>query len=95
MANLFPLRNLIADRKRLINLFLVVFAVLAVAAPVVGFAQTAEPSIDIDPSVIFESTNTWIAVFDEIVAIGIGIAIALAVLTFLGSQILKAFRTKG
>jgi len=51
--------------------------------------------IVVDTNAIFESTNTWIAVFIPIMAIGIGIAVALAILTFIGNQILKAFRGGG
>lgn len=75
----------------------VIMAVLAmfVLAAVPAFAQ--EPTqvpIVVDTNAIFTQTNNWIAVFAPIVAIGIGIAIALAILTFIGAQILKAFKGK-
>ena len=62
-----------------------VFALSAVAA----FAQTPVP-IEIDTNQIFTQTNSWISVFGPILAIGGGIAIALALLGFIIGQIVKA-----
>ena len=79
------------------------FAVLLLAAvlgaafamPSVSvYAQTPVPII-VDTNAIFTSTNTWIEVFVPIMAIGIGISVALAILTFIGNQILRAFRGGG
>jgi hypothetical protein len=71
-----------------------------VASP--SFAQTAtqvptavptsRPTITIPTSVIFSQSNTWIATFAPISAIGIGITIALAVLGYLGKMIAGAFK---
>lgn len=70
--------------------------VLALAVPTAAFAQaTPAPSIEIPVDVIFESTNDWIVVFAPIVAIGLGIAIAIAALAFVGSAILQGFRGRG
>lgn len=66
---------------------------LFVLLTVVGssFAQTPVPIV-IDTNAIFTQTNSWITIFAPILAIGLGISIALAILTFVGNQILKAFR---
>lgn len=66
-----------------------------VAAAMVGmsltaFAQTPVPLV-VPTNDIFISVNQWLGVFAPIVAIGVGIAIALAILTFIGKQILQAF----
>lgn len=55
------------------------------------FAQTPVP-IEVDTNALFSSANDWIAIFTPIVAIGVGIAIALAILSFIGKQIVDAFR---
>lgn len=60
------------------------------AMTVTAFAQTPVPLV-VPTNDIFESVNTWLEVFAPIVAIGVGIAIALAILTFIGKQILQAF----
>jgi hypothetical protein len=58
---------------------------------IVAFAQ--EPvTLTVPTDQIFEEANNWIVTFAPIVAIGIGISIALAILTFIGSQIVAAFR---
>jgi predicted RND superfamily exporter protein len=51
--------------------------------------------IVVDTNQIFSSVNSWIVTFVPIVAIGLGIAIALAILTFIGKQILNAFQGGG
>lgn len=60
--------------------------VLSIGA--MSFAQTA---ISVDTDAIFAEVNNWIVVFLPIVAIGIGISVALAILTFIGKQIVNAF----
>jgi hypothetical protein len=69
----------------------IIVSVFAMSA--VSFAQTPVPIV-VDTNTIFEQANNWITVFTPIVAIGIGISIALAILTFIGTQIVKAFRGK-
>jgi hypothetical protein len=55
-------------------------------------AQTATPVvITIDTNVIFSSANSWIENFISIFAISIGVALAIAVLTFLYYQLSRAF----
>ena len=78
--------------RKLVTLFAAVFALLMIAGS--AMAQTPVPIV-VDTNAIFTQTNNWIEVFAPIVAIGIGIAIALAILTFIGNQILKAFRGTG
>lgn len=67
----------------------VLVSLLSVASPTL--AQTPVP-LEIPTSVIFEETNNWLATFAPIAAIGIGIAIALAVLGYLGKMITSAFK---
>lgn len=73
---------------------LVIVAVMFVSATAMAQAPTPVPIV-VDTNAIFTQTNNWIAVFAPIVAIGVGISIALAILTFIGNQILKAFRGGG
>jgi cadmium resistance protein CadD (predicted permease) len=79
---------------RLKNLlyFVLIVAVFALSVPV--FAQTPVP-IEVDTNQIFSSVNSWIVTFVPIVAIGLGISIALAILTFIGKEILHAFQGGG
>jgi hypothetical protein len=81
-----------ATLKNKITVLFIVLAVLALLA-VPAFAQTPVP-LEIDTNQLFSSTNTWIAVFLPIMAIGIGISIALALLTFIGQRIIAAFKGK-
>jgi uncharacterized membrane protein len=74
-----------STRNRVAMLFAALMAMTAVS-----FAQTPVPLV-VPTNDIFESVNTWLEVFAPIVAIGVGIAIALAILTFIGKQILQAF----
>lgn len=71
-----------------------------ILAPVLSAAaQTATPTtipptavlLTVPTAELFAETNTWIGVFAPVAAIGIGIAIALAILGYLGSMIKKAF----
>lgn len=81
-----------ATLKNKITVLFIVLAVLALLA-VPAFAQTPVP-LEIDTNQLFSSTNTWIGVFLPIMAIGIGISIALALLTFIGNRIIAAFKGK-
>jgi hypothetical protein len=74
-----------STRNRIAMLMAALMAMTAVS-----FAQTPVPLV-VPTNDIFESVNTWLEVFAPIVAIGVGIAIALAILTFIGKQILQAF----
>jgi hypothetical protein len=68
-------------------------AVMAFAASP-AYAQTATPvpTLNIPTTTIFNEANTWIQVFAPIAAIGIGIAIAIAVLGYVGKMIEGAFK---
>jgi hypothetical protein len=70
-------------------LYLSVIASIVLATNPV-FAQTPVP-ITVDTNEIFTQTNNWIDVFLPIVAIGAGISIAIAILTFIVKQIVAAF----
>ena len=74
------------------RILLAVLTVVVMAGS--AMAQTPVPII-VDTNAIFTQTNNWIDVFTPIIAIGVGISIALAILTFIGNQILKAFRGGG
>lgn len=78
-------RGMSSTRNRIGAMFAALLAMTAVS-----FAQTPVPLV-VPTNDIFESVNTWLEVFAPIVAIGVGIAIALAILTFIGKQILQAF----
>lgn len=62
------------------------------ATPVPPTATPAVVSLVIDTNEIFTQTNSWIAQFTPIQAIGIGAALALAILAFVGAVIIGAFR---
>ncbi len=57
-------------------------------------AQTPVP-ITIDTNGLFTQVNTWTSSLDDVIFVGVAISIALAILTFIGSQIIKAFRGGG
>lgn len=90
--NSFPSRMIASVRGAVTStknrIAMLIAAMLAMTA--VSFAQTPVPLV-VPTNDIFESVNTWLEVFAPIVAIGVGIAIALAILTFIGKQILQAF----
>jgi hypothetical protein len=71
-----------------------VVALASFAQTAVTHAQTATPvpNLSIPTSTIFNEANTWIQVFAPIAAIGIGIAIAIAVLGYVGKMIIGAFK---
>jgi len=70
---------------------LCVGALMAFGAPVHVFARDTPVPLDIPVNTIFTQTNNWLATFAPIAAIGIGITLALAVLTYLGKMIKSAF----
>lgn len=59
---------------------------------VMAVSVQAQVTLDIPTDDIFTSINSWIVTFVPVVAIGIGIAAALAILGFVGNEIIKAFR---
>lgn len=81
--------------------FLLVAVLLSVLmlAAVPAFAQTATPAptqsapeINIPVDLLFDSVNSWINNLFGPLSIGIAIAIALAVIGFVGAAIISAFR---
>ncbi len=69
---------------------LLIAAVAIVMVSAVSFAQTAVPLV-VPTNEIFTQTNSWLQTFAPVVAIGVGIAVALAILRFIGKQIIDAF----
>lgn len=58
----------------------------------IAYAQTATiVPLDIPINPVFEQTNNWMATFAPIVAIGIGITLALAIFGFIARMIKSAF----
>ena len=86
-------KSLRSQPPRLPTAALVAALMVAVTlvAPHATFAQTPVPLV-IPTNTIFTETNTWIATFAPIAAIGIGITVALAVLGYIGNIIKGAFK---
>lgn len=63
---------------------------LALTVPQMAFAQSQ--TIEIDFTVLFGQINQWIVQFLPIMAIGIGIAVAIAIINFVGNRITDAFK---
>lgn len=82
-----------AVNAHLLRVWAVAWLILSAAfvGYVPTYAQTPVPLV-VPTNEIFSQTNNWMQVFAPVVAIGVGIAIALAILTFIGDEILKAFR---
>jgi hypothetical protein len=59
-----------------------------------AMAQTPVPIV-IDSNALLTQVNTWTNSLDDVVFLGVAISIAIAILTFIGAQILKAFRGAG
>jgi len=78
----------IATRRNLI--FMAAFSMMMMIA-VPGFAQTPVP-ITIDTNSLLSQINTWTSSLDDIIFLGTAIAIAIALLGFIGKQILRAFQ---
>ena len=93
----------IAPRRR--NLFkgvalivLLMLALSSVTFPAAAQTNTPIPPtativpITINSNLLLTQVNTWTSSLDDIVFLGVAIAIAIAILTFIGNQILKAFK---
>ena len=76
-------------QSRLVRYYLMAVAFFLSSVP--AWAQTPVPLV-VPTNEIFTQTNTWMGVFAPVVAIGVGIAVALAILGFIGKEILKAFK---
>jgi hypothetical protein len=74
----------------LVALTLLVLLVSALSV----FAQDPTPvPITIDTNSLLTQINTWTGSLDDVVFLGVAIAIAIALLTFIGAQVLKAFKS--
>lgn len=92
MHVLNKLRNAKA-RFRKKALMTLVLAMLILAPVIPTFAQTPVPLV-VPTNEIFSQTNSWMVTFAPVQAIGIGMALALAILGFIGATILAAFKFK-
>ena len=54
-------------------------------------------SLDLTPAIeaIFESTNQFLPTFAQVAGIGVGISLAIALVTWLGTVLISAFRGRG
>jgi hypothetical protein len=82
----------VKSRQKMVTVLTVLIMAVVIVAP--AAAQTPVP-LNIPVNEIFTQTNSWMTTFAPVVAIGIGIAVALAILAFLGNQIIRAFRGSG
>ena len=81
------------------RMIVIVLFILASLTGVSAFAQTATPipptativPITINTNSLLTQINTWTGSLDDIVFLGVAIGIAIAILTFIGAQVLKAF----
>lgn len=64
--------------------------VLALSMTLPTMAQ-ASGTLDIDLTPLFDQINYWVTQLFPILSIGVGIAIAIALIGFVGSSIKKAF----
>lgn len=82
-------------QRHVLMLFVVVMFVLVIGI-IPAFAQTPTMvPLEIPVNVVLSSTNTWMNTFAPILAIGTGIAIAIAVLTLFGDKIIAGLRGGG
>ena len=95
------MKRLHINRRALIALLIVIMVLMTTSS---AFAQTstpttvpptATPGLTVNTTVLFSQINTWVTSLDDIIFLGIAIAIAIALLTFIGNQILKAFKGGG
>lgn len=75
-----------------VRAYRIFFLILALAMLTMSAAAqpTAVPLV-VPTNEIFTQTNSWLQTFAPVVAIGVGIAVALAILRFIGKQIIDAF----
>lgn len=76
-------------KARLMHVLLLVLALVVNVAP--AFAQTPVP-LEIPVDTLITNVNTWVVQLAPVVFFGTAIGIAIALLTFIGNVILKAFR---
>lgn len=77
-------------RSRAVPVLMTAFVIAVFLMP--QLITHASTTITIDTDVLFGSVNDWIATFLPIFAIGLGIAIALAIIAIVGDSILQGLR---
>ncbi|MDX2137937.1 MAG: hypothetical protein SF123_07555 [Chloroflexota bacterium] len=83
-----------SHRKHMIVALIAIFVMALAVAP--AFAQGATPvPLNLPINDIMSSTNTWLSALAPVVTPGFAIGIAIAILGFLGAQLLKAFKGGG
>ena len=70
---------------------LAVMLALMLTVPNAAFASG---TLDIDLTPLFDQINYWVTQLFPILSIGVGIAIAIALIGFVGNSIKKAFGAK-
>ena len=79
------------ENKRTVTLsFVLSLMVMVFAMPV-----RASGTIEIDPTPLFDSINTWLPTMFGIFAIPIGIAISVVIVLMLGRMLIRAFSSAG
>ncbi len=89
-AKLRPAHFIAYLKAHAIAFIAALFAIVGGLYP--AFVSHASTTITIDTNVLFAAVNGWITTFLPIAAIGMGIAIALAVIAFVGDAILQGFK---
>lgn len=93
MKHLRTLKNGFSRHKSRLSTMLLTLAMLIVSvAP--AFAQTPVP-LEIPVDTLISNVNTWVVQLAPVIFFGTAIGIAIALLTFIGNVILKAFRGSG
>ncbi len=90
MAQLHPAQFGAYLKAHAIAFVALVVSIMGIAYP--ALVTHASTTITIDTDVLFSAVNGWITTFLPIAAIGLGIAIALAVIAFVGDAILQGFK---
>jgi len=67
---------------------------LSVSAQTPTAAPTLIP-ITVNTNQLMSQVNTWVLALDDIIFLGVAIAIAIAILLFIGKTVLTAFRGSG
>jgi hypothetical protein len=71
---------------------LMIFLILAMSA-IPAFAQETEPvQLELDMGPLFSQINHWVTVLMPVLSIGFAIMIAIAIISFVGNTVVKAFR---
>jgi hypothetical protein len=83
------------NTRRFMIQTMMVLAFILSAMPVA--AQDPSIELDLTPTIeaFFSSIGTFLPVFAPIIALGVGISVSLALLAFLGKQMLNAFKGGG